>query len=62
MAQADLEVGLVVRGRDLERAGAELLVDGGIGDDRNLCGRPEGAVNFFADPFLYLPTLAHNKR
>ena len=35
MALTDFKVGLVVRGRDLERAGAELDVDMLVGDDRN---------------------------
>ena len=36
VAQAHLEVGRVVRGRDLDRAGAEFRVHRVVGDDRDL--------------------------
>ena len=51
MALADLGVGLIVAGRDLERAGAERAFHGGICDDWNGVRR-ERALDKPADQFL----------
>ena len=48
VALADIEVGLVVRRGDLERAGAKLPVHRGVGNDRNLPahqGSPDGLAD-----------------
>ncbi len=47
--QADVEIHLVVRGRDLERTGAEFLVHGAVRHDRNLRRRADGPAHFFPD-------------
>ena len=50
VALADLKIDLVVRRSDLQRAGAERLVDRRIANNRDFRRRPEGATHGFPNP------------